>query len=388
MTGSTASVGGGAVLRPVRLGPVAVPNRLGLGPVNPGFAALKAADRLDAVRRFYGQYAEADVGLVYFGGVAVRPEGRSNANSLVMTDPVDAAMIEAVADAVRGSGGTMAVQLMHAGRQASSIEIGAPLLAASPAACAVVGETPTEASAADIQAVVHDFGRSARAAARAGAQVIEVHAAHGYLISGFLSRASNWRTDAYGGSTYNRFRILRDLVHEVRTGTAGLCLGVRVNAAENTHEPGLDLPELVEGIAPLAGALDFISVSGGVYTRGEDWIIPPRRLGQALWRRQAAQLRAAFGLPVLLAGNIDSVDLAEELIAEGSADIALMVRSLLADPLLLEKWRNGTPDRIQPCTELLLCKYHSRGATNLYCPHNAVLRHGGLRPKIRKDARR
>lgn len=197
-----------------------------------------------------------------------------------------------------------------------------------------------------------------------------------------MSRASNWRTDAYGGSTHNRFRILRDLVHEVRMAF-DLCLGVRINVAENTHQPGLDLPELVEGLAPIIDGLDFISVSGGVYTRGEDWIIPPRRLGQALWRRQAAQLRAAFGLPVLLAGNIDSVDLAGELIAEGSADVALMVRSLLADPRLLEKWRADDPDGVQPCTELLLCRYHSRGASNVYCPHNAVLR-GGLRPKVAK----
>ncbi|MBT8226974.1 MAG: hypothetical protein HKP61_13275 [Dactylosporangium sp.] len=355
------------------LGSVMLRNRIGFGPVNPGFGSLLDPRRAGDICEFYRQYAMARVGLIYLGGVAVSPEGRANVHSLTMHDPIHRRVIEQIAETVAAGGSTLAVQLMHAGRQTSSSEIGCPILAASAEACHVIGEVPAEATRADIRRIVTRFGEAARLAVKAGAAAIEIHAAHGYLVSGFLSQRLNRRSDCYGGSVHGRFRILREIVSEVRNAGAE-CVGIRVNVSESGRPGGTELPELLEGLLPLVASLDYTSVTAGIYTRSQDWIIPARKLGRALWRHQAAALRHGLGLPIMVAGNIDSVELANQVVQEESADLVLMVRALLADPNLITKWVDGRSDCVQPCTELFYCKYHSRGAPHVYCPHNPVLR--------------
>jgi 2,4-dienoyl-CoA reductase-like NADH-dependent reductase (Old Yellow Enzyme family) len=362
-----------ALLQPLTLRTTTLANRLGLGPVNPGF--FDGGGRLSRVAQvFYSTYADATLGIVYVGGVAVCSAGRSNQGSLVITQPGGAAALESVATVTKRMGTAFAVQLMHSGRQASSREIGHRLVAASPIPCDVHRETPRQATARDIAAIIGWFRDAAGTAQRAGADVVEIHAAHGYLLSGFLSRHSNTRADGYGGSVRNRFRLLAEVILATREAAASCDVGIRVNVAENVDMGGLDVDELIEGLLPLRDAVDFVSVTAGIYTTGTDWIMPPRTLGQAPWRSRAKTLRDAMGKPVFLAGNIDSVSLADSLVREGFTDVCLMVRALLADPLLLRKWVAGRAGEVRACTDLLLCKYHSRGRSAVYCPHNVPLK--------------
>lgn len=362
-----------ALLQPLTLRLTTLGNRLGLGPVNPGF--FDADGRQSQVARvFYSTYAAAMLGIVYVGGVAVSDSGRSNRGSLMISGPGGAEALERIAAGTRRMGTALAVQLMHSGRQASSREIGHGLVAASPIPCDVHRETPRQATARDIATIVRWFQQAAGVAQRAGADVIEIHAAHGYLLSGFLSRHSNTRTDGYGGSVRNRFRLLAEVVAATREAAPSCDVGVRVNVAENVPADGLDVDELIEGLLPLRDAVDFVSVTAGVYTTGTDWIMPPRSLGQAPWRSRARAVRGALGKPVFLAGNIDTVELADSLVQDGFTDVCLMVRALLADPLLLRKWLAGRTAEVRACTELLLCKYHSRGRSAVYCPHNPPLK--------------
>ncbi|HEX6754908.1 MAG TPA: hypothetical protein VF109_03080 [Mycobacteriales bacterium] len=372
------------LLSPFSLGGVRIANRLGLGPINPGFFGSDGS-ATDPVRDFYAGFADAGVGLVYVGGVAVSPDGRSNAVSLVAGHGSTMKGIADVASIVRASGSVLAVQLMHSGRQASSVELGSGLLAASSIPCQVYRECPQEASVDDIRRLIEQFRSAARWVRDAGADVIEIHAAHGYLLSGFLSANSNHRTDSYGGSTFNRFRILRQVLTAVRS-TVDCPVGVRVNVAENVSERALGMEELLEGLSSVRDLLCFVSVTAGVYTTGEDWIIPRRALGPVLWQRQAGMIRRVLQVPVMLAGNISTPELANGVIADGDADLALMVRALLADPRLLTKWTSNRRGDIQPCTELLLCKYHSLGRRTVYCPFNPVL-HGQLHPRRQRRLR-
>lgn len=374
-----------ALLTPMALGAVRLPNRLGLGPINPGFFGADGSAS-NAVRDFYGEFTAGGIGLVYIGGVAVSAEGRSNAVSLVVDDRSTVDGIADVARTVHEGGSALAVQLMHSGRQASSHELGSGLLAASSIPCEVYREVPQEATRQDIRRLTEEFGRAARRVQAAGADVIEIHAAHGYLLSGFLSPSSNHRLDEYGGSTFNRFRILREVVGGVRS-VVGCAVGVRVNVAENVSERALGVEELIDGLGSVRDVLDFVSVTAGVYTTGEDWIIPRRALGPAMWQRQAGLIRRALDVPVMLAGNVSTPELANGVIADGDADLALMVRALLADPRLLLKWRSDRRGDIQPCTELKLCKYHSLGRRNVYCPYNQVL-HRHLHPRRQQAAAR
>jgi 2,4-dienoyl-CoA reductase-like NADH-dependent reductase (Old Yellow Enzyme family) len=366
------------LLSPLVLDGVRIANRLGLGPINPGFFE-EDGSASDAVRNFYADFVHGGIGLVYIGGVAVSLDGRSNAASLVADRCSAVHGIADIASIVHGSGSVLAVQLMHAGRQASSLELGSELLAASSIPCRVYRERPQEASVAHIRRLVEQFQSAAGLVQDAGADIVEIHAAHGYLLSGFLSANSNRRSDAYGGSTLNRFRILRQVLEAVRSAV-DCPVGVRVNVAENVSEDALGIEELLGGLDSIRDYLSFVSVTAGVYTTGEDWIIPRRALGPALWQRQAGIIRRALGVPVMLAGNISTPELANGVIIDGDADLALMVRALLADPSLLAKWSEDRRGDIQPCTELMLCKYHSRGRRNVYCPFNRVL-HSQFHPR-------
>jgi NADPH2 dehydrogenase len=368
------------LIEPLLVGCITLKNRLGLGPINPGFSHL-SRQALSQILEFYSAYARGQVGTVYIGGIAVSHDGRSNSHSLVMNDTLTRRLVEGIAAKITSRDAVLAIQLMHSGRQASSIEIQAETIAASAMAGKYYVGVPRQATRADLRTVVRAFAQAASAAVTAGAQLVEIHAAHGYLISGFLSRASNQRSDEYGGSVRNRFRLLREVLDAVRLVTDSSAVGIRINVYES-EKFGLTVPELIEGLGELVSLVDFVSVTAGMYAVTGDVIIPPRSLGPALWRRQARTLKGALRVPVFLAGNITSPELAERVLTEDDADLILMVRSLLADPNLFTKYLNGYGDTIQPCTELYLCKYHSRRASNVYCPHNPTLRTAQLLPKV------
>jgi 2,4-dienoyl-CoA reductase-like NADH-dependent reductase (Old Yellow Enzyme family) len=368
-----------ALLRPLTIGSEIIPNRFGLGPINPGFSYFRES-QAPSIRSFYRMYAENGLGIVYLGGVAINSRGRSNSHSLVMREKSTKRLVESIARDLEPFGTSLLVQLMHSGRQASSREIGARPIAASEVVGEYYDEVPKSATTADIRRIVADFVSASVAVQASGCKFVEVHAAHGYLLSGFLSPSSNIRVDQYGGSVENRFRIVREILSNIKRSTT-LTVGIRVNVHEYGPD-GLKFDDLYAGLVGCLGYIDFISVSAGVYALKGDLIIPSRSMGGVLWGAQSKALRA-LGVPVFLAGNINDIAQASNVIESGEADVALMVRSLLADPKILSKARMGQEADVQPCTELYLCKYHSRRASHVYCPHNPIMR-ADLRPTVAK----
>ncbi|WP_433754641.1 hypothetical protein [Nocardia sp. CA-135398] len=360
------------------IGRITLKNRLGFGPVNPGVSDYSG--RLDeAMSRLYGSLADGELALSYLGGVAVNNRGRSNRTSLVMTTAQAQALLARLISVGESRRMIIPVQLMHSGRQAGSREIGAVPLAASPLPCPYYKEVPTAATKCDIREVVQDFARSARHAASAGCEMIEIHAAHGYFVSGFLSRNTNYRSDQYGGTLRNRFRVLGEIVQAIRSNV-DVTLGARVNVFEQ-GSGGLQVEELVDGLGSIGPELDFVSITGGMYSVDDDMIIPRRLKGPGIWRRQSRYVRSQLNIPTLIAGNIETAAMADEIVAVGDADITLMVRSLLADPMLYAKSQQHNAGSVQRCTELYLCKYHSRGASHVYCPHSDLMRNE-FRPTV------
>jgi NADPH2 dehydrogenase len=355
----------------INLETVRLRNRIGFAPLNTGlFGEQGLADPRGLA--FYEQYCQEEIGAIYIGGIAVCATGRANRRSLALDSENKATGLKQVISLAHRKDTNVIVQLEHAGRQANPLEIGATIVAPSPIACPVVGIPPQELTHEEIHRIVKDFGRAALLAERCGAGIVEVHAAHGYLISGFLSPYSNHREDEYGGSTKNRFRFLKQILEEIRS-CAKLPVGIRINSKEN-FETGLDLQDCISGLLPLKDLIAYVSVSGGVYVPDGDLIIPSRQLPRALWRDAALRIKRELGLPIFICGNIDSVALANQLISDTVADVVLMGRSLLADPLLVVKSINGRLAEIQECTDCGLCKWHFAGRDSIYCPFNKVLR--------------
>ncbi|WP_456284820.1 NADH:flavin oxidoreductase/NADH oxidase [Microbacterium sp. JZ101] len=286
------------------------------------------------------QFASGGAGLVMSEAAAVSPEGRiSPRDAGIWNDAQRDAWAEVVA-AIHARGALAAVQLAHAGRKGSTwwpfadaegsvpIEEGGwPTVAPSPVAFDGYA-VPQELDEAGIAQVISDFRAAARRALDAGFDVVEVHAAHGYLLHEFLSPLSNQRTDGWGGSPEGRARLLLEVVRAVRAEVGdGVPVFVRFSATD--WAPGGLEVEVVATAATWAheAGADLFDISTGGLVRHQR--IEP---GPGYQVPHAARIRELTGLPTAAVGIITSGEQAEEVLAEGAADAVFAGREFLRDP--------------------------------------------------------
>jgi 2,4-dienoyl-CoA reductase-like NADH-dependent reductase (Old Yellow Enzyme family) len=251
-----------------------------------------------------------------------------------------------LAETIQAEGAKAGVQLVHTGRQRK-------LPAPPPKAPSVVpwkhGAVPEELSIVEIEEIVQAFGDAARRSALAGFDVIEIHAAHGYLISEFLSPHTNRRVDAYGGSAVNRRRFLVEVITSVRTSTPGdVPITIRINCTDY-RDDGIPIEETVAACREIeALGVSAVHVSGGDHETGYmQW--SPMQIDHVPHRWALGPISAALSIPVIASGSIVTPERAEELLSEGVADFVALARPLLADPDWPRKAREGRGVEIRPC---------------------------------------
>ena len=254
-------------------------------------------------------------------------------------------------DQVHAAGAKICLQLEHCGRQRF---LGtAPIKSATDSSWDYVemqnGLKPTPMTIEEIKQVVLDFGQAAKRAYQARYDMIEIHGGHGYLITNFLSPHTNWRTDEYGGSFENRSRLLLEIVDEVRRQVPrDYPLSVRLSVTD--YEPdGIKIEETVELCALLeAHGVDVIHASGGHHAKQNyeavSWFMP-----RALHRWGWEKIKERVSIPVMASGALVSPDIAEEIIASGSADFVSLARAIIADPDWPIKAQEGRILEIAPC---------------------------------------
>jgi len=286
-----------------------------------------------------GARASGGFGLLLTEATAVVPEGRITPQDAGLWSDEHAVAWRRVTDFVHARGTRVGVQLAHAGRKASTYR---PFSASSgtvpadaggwttraPSALAFDGlAAPAALTADEVAAVPAAFAAAARRSVDAGFDVVEIHAAHGYLLHQFLSPLSNTRTDAYGGSLENRARLLVETVDAVRAvWPDDRPLLVRVSATDWTPE-GLTVEDVAEVVRTLAGhGVDLVDVSSG----GNANVPIPVEPGYQV--PLARRVREVSGLPVAAVGLLDEPALAEKVLAEESADAVLVGRVALRDP--------------------------------------------------------
>jgi 2,4-dienoyl-CoA reductase-like NADH-dependent reductase (Old Yellow Enzyme family) len=285
-----------------------------------------------------GSFARGGAGLVFTEASAVSPEGRiSPADAGIWNDEQQAAWARIV-DFVHGRGATAGIQLAHAGRKASSLP---PFRGRGPVADADGGwepvapspvaypglRQPRELSVDEIDAVVADFVTAARRGLAAGFDVLEIHAAHGYLLHEFLSPLSNHREDQYGGSFENRSRLLVEVVEAVRHAVPiRTPLVVRISATDWV-EVGWSADDSVRlaGVLRDAG-VDLVDVSSGGNAAADIPLAPGYQV------EFARRVRAEAGVAAGAVGLITDAKQAEDIVADGSADVVLLARAMLRDP--------------------------------------------------------
>ena len=289
--------------------------------------------------------AEGGVGLIITGHSYVSREGQAGPWQLGIHEDAMLPGLTQMTDAVHRSGGKICSQLAHAGAEAaaqlSAMEAIAPsmLLAHGKAMC-------REMSKEDIDRVVHAFGDAAARAKRSGFDAVELHAAHGYLLSQFLSPLTNRRTDEYGGTLTNRGRMTLEVLRSVRHAVGpDYPVLIKVNA-EDFAEGGFSVEDMLELSAMLEKeGIDAIEMSGG--TGGEASKYHPVRFGtiaeenEAYYRDAALRFKQSVRVPLILVGGIRSPEVAERLVADGTADYVALSRPLICEPDLVNRWKNG-----------------------------------------------
>lgn len=288
--------------------------------------------------------AEGGVGLIITGHAYVHRRGQAGPWQLGIYDDQLTPGLGQMVRAVHERSGKIVAQLAHAGLYADAALTGRQPLAPTQ----LTGFTPTppeEMGPADIDAVIDAFAGAARRAQRAGFDGVQIHAAHGYLLSQFLSPLFNRRTDAYGGKTENRARILLDALKQVRRQVGpNYPVLIKMNTGDHL-DGGLELAEALQIGAMLERAgIDAIELSGGTGASGK---LRPVRTGinrpeqEAYFEPAARAFRKQVGLPLLLVGGIRSFAVAERIVAENIADCISMSRPFIREPDLVNRWKSG-----------------------------------------------
>ncbi len=349
---------------PIAFGPLQLSNRIVIAPMCQYSAEQGRAS--DWHRIHLGQLALSGAGLLIIEASAVEPRGRITHADLGLYDDASEAALKDVLDSVRRvSPMPLGIQLAHAGRKASTQrpwQGGGAIAPDQPDGWQVVAPSaqpfnagnplPEALDEAGIDAIVEAFAASARRAERIGLQLIEIHAAHGYLLHQFLSPLSNQRDDAYGGSLGNRMRLTLRVFDAVRAAVSdAVSVGIRISATDWV-DGGWDLAQSIA----LAKALDargaqFIHVSSG----GLD----PRQqisLGAGYQVPFAAAIKAEVAMPVIAVGLITEPAHAEKIIVDGDADAIALARGILYDPRWPWHAAAALGAQVTPAPQYLRCE--------------------------------
>jgi len=313
--------------------------------------------------------ARGGVGLIISSHSYVRPEGQAGPWQLgVYKDELIPGLQEMTA-AAHNNGGKIVMQLSHAGIFASSKLTGQDPLAVSDHE--EPGKKPCrQLTGQDIKEIVASFADGASRAKAAGFDGVELHSAHGYLLSQFLSPVFNRRQDEYGGGILNRSRIHIEVYQAVREAVGeSYPVLIKLNCRDFA-EKGLSLEESLQVGRMLADAgLDAIELSGGLLTGGR---LSPSRPGikyeeeEAYFREEARYFKNALDIPIILVGGMRSCQVAERLVTEGTADYISMSRPLIREPFLINRWKSGDLSRAK-CKSDNLCFKTAMAGNGVYC---------------------
>lgn len=316
--------------------------------------------------------AEGGVGLIITGHAYVSPEGQAGPWQIGAYSDDMLPGLTKMAAAVHRAGGKVALQIAHAGCYGFASTTGIEAVGPSPG---IADKTPScrELTAQEIGAICEVFGKAAGRAKAAGFDAVQIHAAHGYLLSEFLSPFFNRRADHYGGSIENRTRIVLEVLRSVRNAVGGdYPVLIKLNS-QDFIDGGLSVDDMLAISVLLEKAgIDAIEMSGGtIYASGEYSAIRTGALArpeqEVYYRDAAARFKSALSVPLMLVGGIRSFEVAEALVDDGNADYISLCRPLIREPGLVNRWRSGDRRKVG-CLSENACFGPLMKGEGLVCP--------------------
>lgn len=346
------------LFQPFKIGKLELRNRFVRSATWDGSAdeSGKATERSVAL---YQKLGQGEIGLIITGHAFVSRLGQATPGQYGIHNDDMIPGLRRLVGAVHKSGGRIAVQIAHAGINSGFLEkqgIMVPAVSADPQ----VSRPHYEMAEEDIQGIISDFVAAAGRAVEAGFDALQLHAAHGYLMSQFLSPRTNRRKDGWGGSPENRRRFHLEVVKRIRE-KVGAAFPILIKfGVQDDIEGGL-LPE--EGLATArqmqSEGIDAIEVSGGIG-------MSPVTKGEAYYRDRADAVRKTVTIPVIAVAGIRSMQTAQSIIDAGNADLISMSRPFIREPDLIIKWKTEQT-RIAKCISCSRCFIFPGRGLSLQC---------------------
>ncbi|MBM6754697.1 NADH:flavin oxidoreductase/NADH oxidase family protein [Lactobacillus alvi] len=290
---------------------------------------------------YYRKLVTGGSGLIISGNVMVDRTARGEMGNVIVDKQTDPQLLAKWAQIGESNGSHLWLQLNHPGRQAPKTVNKQPV---APSAIPLTGPNafafnpPRELTLPEIQQIIQRFVTASMIAEQAGFSGVEIHAAHGYLLSQFLSPKVNHRTDQYGGSLANRMRIITEIYDGIRARTKpNFAVAIKINAGDFTPG-GFTATESLAVIRQLAArGIDLVEISGGSYEN-------PKMMGTGkvpLFVEYARKVKAAVTVPVMVTGGFRTASGIEKAVATGAADLVGLARALVLEPNLPNKLAVG-----------------------------------------------
>ncbi|OGB48928.1 MAG: 2,4-dienoyl-CoA reductase [Burkholderiales bacterium RIFCSPLOWO2_12_FULL_65_40] len=370
------------MLAPLDLGFTTLKNRVLMGSMHVGLEEAK--DGFQRMAAFYAERARGGVGLIVTGGIAPNDRARPMPGGAAMTTQAEADKHKIVTQAVHEAGGKICMQILHFGRYAYHPELVAPSAIKAP----ISPFRPHALTTEEVVQTVEDYANAAALAQSAGYDGVEIMGSEGYLINEFIAQQTNHRDDEWGGSYANRIRFPLEIVRRTRERVGPNFIIIFRLSMLDLVEGGSTTEEVIE----LAQALEMAGVT--ILNTGIGWHearIPTiaTKVPRAAFAWVTKQLKGKVGIPLVATNRINTPEVAEQVLADGMADMVSMARPFLADPDFVNKAAAGQSDQINTCIGCnQACLDHTFGGKITSCLvnpracHETILIH---KPSATKD---
>ena len=298
------------------------------------------------IATLYKRWAEGGTGLIITGNIMVDPKGTAEPGNIVFDKNSNMEILKDWAKQGQQHGAKVMVQLNHPGKQAPKTiakETVAPSAVPLGNGLNKLFSTPRALTTSEVEELVQKFVTSAKVAKEAGFSGVQIHAAHGYLISQFLSPHDNRRTDKYGGSLENRMRFLKEIYLGMREELGkNFTIGIKINSTD-FKEDGRTEEDSLKTIIELANlGLDFVEISGGTYERPAMMGATSKSTNQVFFAEYSKKLKQKIEIPVVVTGGIRSINAMNTLLNDNTTDFIGIARPLTIDPNIPNKIKQGT----------------------------------------------
>ncbi|QTA78241.1 NADH:flavin oxidoreductase [Desulfonema limicola] len=343
-------------------------NRFIFPPVKTGYG-IPGGKVTDRQLNFYRNIAKNGPGVLILEPVSVTPDGKEHPKQLCVHLPENTGELKKIADVIHKENRLACLHLNHAGAGANPKASGTKPKAPSVITCPTTGQTSEPMTEEDIENILAGYKSAAQKAVEAGFDMIEIQAGHGYLVSQFLNKKINKRTDSFG---LDRLLFAKKVVSAVREGALSIPCFLRISGNEMSPEFGIDKDDLLP-VLKLAeeSGICAVHVGMGASCFSPPWYFHHSSLPEKPQVDSMAWVREHTSLPLIIAGRMGRKERVVEILNTGLADLVALGRPLIADPDLIEKWQKGNYEQVKYCGYCLQgCLHRLKGGEPLGCNLN------------------